>query len=89
MLSISATYLLLDPLGFIHLVSGFGKVVLAEEIDSVFDRMQGKFVPVVMYVRLREEKIESSAQQMVTTSDVIDANNNRASEIKAPTDSDN
>lgn len=34
---------------------GFGKFILAEEIESVFDKMQGKYLPMVVYLRLKEE----------------------------------
>ena len=44
--------------------SGFGKFLLAEEIESVFDKMHGKYFPLVVYLRLKEEAAGSSAAGM-------------------------
>ncbi|XP_075262930.1 uncharacterized protein LOC142354498 isoform X2 [Convolutriloba macropyga] len=48
---------------------GFGKMILSEEIESVFDRKEGKYIPVVMFIRLREVREWSSANNNVNNRD--------------------
>ena len=44
-------------------------MILSEEIESVFDRKEGKYIPVVMFIRLREVREWSSANNNVNNRD--------------------